>query len=70
MFNAKEVMLMKATVDKELCTGCGLCAETCPDVFEMIDDIAKVKVNPVPASAEGSCKEAAEGCPGEAIKIA
>jgi ferredoxin len=61
---------MKATIDTELCSGCGLCSETCPDVFEMgDDDIAKVKVNAVPASAEGCCKEAAEGCPTEAIKI-
>lgn len=60
---------MQATVDKELCSGCGLCAETCPDVFEMDNDIAKVKVNPIPANAESCCKEAAEGCPAEAIKI-
>lgn len=61
---------MKTTVDKELCSGCGLCAETCPDVFEMgDDDIAKIKTTPVPASAEGCTKEAAEGCPTEAIKI-
>jgi len=61
---------MKATVDKDACTSCGLCVETCPDVFEMDEnDIAKVKVNPVPKNAEDTCKEAAEGCPGEAIKI-
>jgi len=61
---------MKAVVDKEACTSCGLCVETCPDVFEMDDkDIAKVKVTPVPASAEASCKEAAESCPAEAIKL-
>lgn len=61
---------MKATVEKDLCTSCGLCVETCPDVFEMGEgDIAKVKVTSVPKSAEDSCKEAAESCPGEAIKI-
>jgi len=61
---------MKATVDKESCSGCGLCAETCPDVFEMGDgDIAKVKATPVPANAEGCAKEAAEGCPSESIKV-
>ena len=60
---------MKAIVDKDTCTGCGLCSETCPEVFEMVDDIAKVKVDPVPADAEGTCKEAAEGCPVEAIKV-
>ncbi len=61
---------MKAVVEKDLCTSCGLCVETCPDVFEMdSEDIAKVKASPVPAAAESCCKEAAEGCPGEAIKL-
>jgi len=26
---------MKAAVDKDLCTGCGLCEDTCPEVFEV-----------------------------------
>ena len=39
---------MKAVVDKDLCTGCGLCEDTCPEVFEMKDDIATAKVNKVP----------------------
>ena len=34
---------MKAKVNPELCTGCGLCVETCPEVFEMDGDKAKVK---------------------------
>ena len=37
---------MKVKVDADLCIGCGLCTETCPDVFEMDEDqgVAKVKV--------------------------
>ncbi|GAF71117.1 unnamed protein product, partial [marine sediment metagenome] len=58
---------MKAVVDKDLCTGCGLCEDTCPEVFEMKDDIATVKVNKVPDDLIESCKEAADGCPVEAI---
>ena len=34
---------MRVTVDEETCIGCGLCAETCPEVFEMNDDKARVK---------------------------
>ena len=58
---------MKVVVDKDLCTGCGLCADTCPEVFEMKDDIAIVKVSKVPDDLIESCKEAVDGCPVEAI---
>lgn len=61
---------MKATVNQETCIGCGLCAETCPTVFEMNDDdIAVVKVGSVPADAADDCREAAENCPVDAITI-
>ncbi len=61
---------MKAEVDQNVCTGCGLCPETCPEVFEMDGDTAKVKVKLVPKQAESTCREAMEGCPVEAISIA
>ena len=60
---------MKAIVDADTCTGCGVCAETCPEVFETEDDLAKVIANPVPKDAEKSCREAADDCPVEAIAI-
>jgi len=60
---------MRAIVDEETCIGCGLCAETCPEVFEMGDDKARVKVDEVPEDAVDTCKEAAEDCPVEAITI-
>ena len=58
---------MKATVDPDLCTGCELCVDTCPEVFEMNDDIAVVKGDVVPADSEESARESAEDCPAEAI---
>jgi ferredoxin len=60
---------MKVVVDEEVCTGCGLCAETCPEVFEMDGDMAKVIGDTVPAAAESTCREAVEGCPVSAISI-
>ena len=53
---------MRAIVDEETCIGCGLCAETCPEVFEMNDDKARVKVDEVPEHAVETCKEAVENC--------
>jgi ferredoxin len=61
---------MKATVDNDTCTGCELCVDTCPDVFEMKDGLAVVKADPVPACAADACKDAATNCPVEAIKLA
>ena len=60
---------MKAMVDQNVCTGCGLCPETCPEVFEMDGDTAKVRVKVVPREVEATCREAMEGCPVEAISI-
>lgn len=60
---------MKATVDDK-CIGCGLCIESCPEVFELNDqNIAIVKVDVVPAQAQEACKEAAASCPVEAITL-
>ena len=60
---------MKVSVDADLCTGCELCIDTCPEVFEMEDDVSKAKVEVVPEDAEESAREAAEDCPVEAIAI-
>lgn len=60
---------MRVTVDDETCIGCGLCEETCPEVFEMNDDKARVKVDEVPEDIAKTCKEAVENCPVEAIEV-
>ena len=60
---------MKAIVDKDTCVGCGLCANMCPDVFQMEDDKAVVIVGSIPEDLAESAKEAASSCPVEAIKI-
>jgi ferredoxin len=60
---------MKAVVDQDTCTGCELCIETCPEIFEMENDTAGVKVDVVPSESEETCRQAAEECPVEAITI-
>ena len=58
--------MANVTIDEGLCTGCGLCAANCPEVFEMADDNkAKVK------NADGDCdlNQVASECPVEAIKV-
>jgi len=62
---------MKVTVDKDTCTGCGLCSDTCPEVFEIddSDSVVKVKVAEVPQDVVKTCQEAADNCPVECIKI-
>lgn len=60
---------MRVVVDEETCIGCGLCSETCPEVFEMNNDKARVIVDEVPEEMMESCKEAIENCPVEAIEL-
>jgi len=47
----------------------GVCAENCPEVFELDDDVAEVIPDPVSEDAEETCREAADDCPVEAISI-
>jgi ferredoxin len=61
---------VRATVTDD-CTACGLCVETCSDVFQLGDDDEKARViaDPVPADVADKAREAAEGCPVEAIEL-
>ncbi len=60
---------MQAFVDADICSGCGLCVDTCPEVFEIEGEVAVVKDDEVPEEARDSCVEAAESCPVGAITI-
>lgn len=54
-------------IDEDACTGCGLCEDTCPEVFELEDDVATVKEGVDFSDCEDEIKEATEDCPTEAI---
>jgi ferredoxin len=61
---------MKAIVKKDICIGCGLCVDICPEVFILGDDnIAKTIADRVPAEIKDKCRDAAKNCPVEAIMI-
>lgn len=59
---------MKAIID-DGCIGCGICAETCEEVFKMDDDgMAEVYAEVTP-DLEASALEAADACPVSIIHI-
>lgn len=61
---------MKVKVDESTCTGCGVCADVCSDVFEMGDDnLSKVKTPDVPAGCEDQVRDAAAQCPVTCIEV-
>ncbi|NMA91828.1 MAG: ferredoxin [Firmicutes bacterium] len=59
---------MEVRVNDE-CSACGICEDICPEVFELGDEKAEVKMNPVPEEYHDQVREAAEECPSEAIEI-
>lgn len=61
-------IIMKVSITED-CTACGLCVDTCPEVFEMGDEIAEVIADPVPEELEDQVTQAAEECPVEAIIV-
>ena len=59
--------MAKITVDASTCVGCGICEQSCPEVFEVQGDgIAHVK-----SQNCSSCNitEVADSCPVNCIKI-
>jgi len=54
---------------EDTCTACGLCVDTCPEVFVMGSEFAEVIADPVPPGEEDAAEQAAEECPVEAIIV-
>lgn len=60
-------MTHKISVDQNKCIGCGACAATCSESFEMKSGKAHAKKSEV---EEITCEKSAEtGCPAQAISI-
>ena len=61
---------MIARVNADLCIGCELCVQTCPDIFTMTaDGKAWAQTSDVAPTAEKLCEKAAIECPVEAIEL-
>ncbi|MCK5393601.1 MAG: ferredoxin [Candidatus Omnitrophica bacterium] len=59
--------MAKVTIDESACVSCGLCANLCPEVFEMNDEgIAIVLSN---ESENCDIKDIASQCPVDAIVV-
>jgi len=52
---------------EEGCTECGVCEETCPDVFRLGDEAAEVIEGADLVENEDAIRQAAEECPVEII---
>lgn len=61
-------MSIKKVWVEDTCIACGLCEEICPAVFK-VNGISKVQKNVKLDEYEEKIKEAANGCPVEAIKF-
>jgi len=57
----------KVTVDTSTCVGCGLCEQSCPEVFEVGGD-GSVRIK-APSCALHNLAEVADQCPVNAIKV-
>ena len=59
---------MRVKVDQDLCIGCGLCVDTCPEVFVWNEaEKAMATKDAIPSGQEECCREAMDNCPTQAI---
>jgi ferredoxin len=60
---------MRVLVDPELCTGCGLCEQTLPELFFIGDYVAGVREIPIAEEYRVYIESIIADCPTGAISI-
>ncbi len=58
---------MKAKVHKDICIGCGMCENICPEVFKIGDDEKAVVISETTVATYDEVKDAMLSCPVAAI---
>jgi ferredoxin len=66
----KETAMLKIVIDRDKCTGLGMCEAESPDLFEVADNGSLVILADHPSDEQRAEAEAAcESCPTEALSL-
>ena len=60
---------MHVILDEDVCLGLGCCQSICPNVFKMVNMVARVQACTVAPQDEDRCRDAAMECPAGAIRL-
>lgn len=61
---------MRVVVDSELCEGNAVCSNVAPEVFVVgEDDLARVKLDPIPEALRAKVDAAVRRCPRQALSL-
>jgi ferredoxin len=61
---------MRVVVDLDLCEGNAVCSNVAPEVFVVgEDDLARVKIDPVPDALRAKVETAVRRCPRQALSL-
>lgn len=60
---------MKVSVDKEGCISCGICVNTCPEVFQFDENDKSEVISEPTSSNENEVQTAADSCPVSVIHV-
>ncbi len=61
---------MKGYVDKDICIGCGICPDICPEIFNMDDDGKAIgSKEEISEEVMDNALDAESQCPVDAIEV-